>query len=311
MIQKYSFIPVVALLLSGLAWWSAQLEQQKSLGVSKQAQNQQVIRRQDLLETLDRVVAYERYYHSVYGHFTKLLNRIGYTPPDKVSDFYDIRVAEASLERLLVTAVSEENGRAFEIISVDQDYQVHANFEFPLPRADYLKTQAMKHLRALKSLPMIQGVPEPGVFKEYFQYSLNNDSNGQKVVYALGVRAPVLGVRLDLPEAFQASQEIGEEKPPTGEMLSVNSSSLEQEAYLAQKIYLGEMGRYAHTWSELSKIVHFRFEGKDQFGGELLSIEMARNPAKVGSSIQPGESQSISHTSEKALEIEPISPIED
>jgi hypothetical protein len=40
-------------------------------------------------------------------------------------------------------------------------------------------------------------------------------------------------------------------------------ATLEEELYLAQKIFKGETGRYAKTWPELSRIASFAFEGKD------------------------------------------------
>lgn len=297
---------MITLLLGGLTWWSSHIEDSKKVRVSELPQGQELNRRLDLVEALDRVVTYEHYYHSVYGHFTKLLYRIGYSPPHHVSDYYDVRVAEASRDRLLVTAVSEEDGRGLEIISVDQDYQVHANFALPAPRADYLKVKAMKHLRALASLPKFQAVTEQGVFKEYFQYVTQGDSKGQKVVSALGIRAPVLGMRLELSDSDPGRFEASEHLSQFGQMSSLNSSNLGQEAYLAQKIYLGETGRYASSWLELSQMVHFQFEGRDQFGAEPM--ELVRNLAGEHHLAQKEKSHSISHTSEKALEIEAISP---
>jgi len=280
MIQRYSFIPIFFCLLLGLAWWSKQVKLEP--GIQNRASeisntNNSEARRLELLETFDRIVAYEHYYHSVYGHYTKLLNRIGFKISSFLTDYYDIRVIEASADRLLITAFSEDNGRMQDVISIDHDYQVHANFDLPLPRVDFVKTRAMKYMRLLSEAPAGQSIAEAGIFRGYFRYSIVTDSKGNRVAIANGVLPPVFGLRLELKqgqdEVMGNWQSFVQTDVHTGQNEADNVTtddgiSLERETYLAQKIFHGEMGRYAKTWSELSRIAHFKFEGKDQYWNE-------------------------------------------
>jgi len=254
------------------------------MGFSSQAEH-----RIELVEALDRIVAYQHYYHSVYGHYTKLLNRIGFSISRPLTDLYDIRVTEASKDHLSVTAFSEDGGKMLDQVSIDQDFQLHANFPIPTPRAEYLKSQAIKYLRLLKEAPNGQMIAEQGVFKGYFEYSTRTDSSGERSAVAKGILAPVVGFNLEMGQGgLRGTPDLESVKRSlTGQQGTRNTTSLEEEAYLAQKIFHGETGRYAESWSELEEIAHFRFEGKEQSAPIL--------DRKVSSSSQ-----------EKALEIEPI-----
>ena len=286
MVHKYSFIPVFSCLLGGLAWWSVHVQPEiPPNGTVEYATDanikNQVVNRRDLIEALDRLVVYEHYYHSVYGRFAKLINRTGFNLPRHLTEIYDVRIVEAGDDHLLVSAFSEVNGKTLDMVSIDQDYGIHANFELPPPRSEYLKEQAIKHLRQIRGSPGGQLSSEEGIYRDYFKYSVETDSKDEKVAVALGVQAPVQGVRLELdekgllptdtPEAMMLSDLMKDAAeafvtPQTGQQPEVNAGHLQEEAYLAQKIFLGEMGRYAKSWSELSRIAHFRFEGKDLNG---------------------------------------------
>ncbi len=257
MLQRFAFVFVFFGLFCGLAWWSSQLNQLTPLGGPTQ---NFVENRRSLVESLDRIVTYEQYYHSVYGHFTKLLSRIGLALSPQWMDAYDIRVTDASAERLLVTALSEVHGKVIDLVSIDQDFQIHANFELPSPHVDYLKNQAMKHLRAMRAVSSEQIVPEKSVFKGFFQYALHQDSKYHNVFVAIGIRAPVSGVRLEISDESNAPAPILKQ---AGETLGENPRQLEDEAFLAQKIFWGETGHYAKTWSELFQLAHFRWEDLD------------------------------------------------
>lgn len=293
MLRPYSFFLIFGGILLGLGWGSKQVQEIHSantlvegsshlLGVpSGSPQDSQ----RELVEVLDRIVVYQHYYHSVYGRFTKLLNKIGFIIPIRLSELYDIRIEKASADQLLIIAVSEGNGAKPDLISIDQDYQVHSNFTLPLPHPEFLKERAVKHLRLLRNVPKGQTVAEEGVFKGYFNYSIKTDSKSEKVISALGIRSPVLGVRLELDSEPDLPWNPG--YPTFSDSLLVGQHqsgiiSHEGDATLAQKIFYGEMGRYAKTWSELSKISHFRFEE--------VNRKITSNP-----SFAP-------------LEIEPISP---
>jgi hypothetical protein len=104
--------------------------------------------------------------------------------------------------------------------------------------------------------------------------------------------------RLDLGGEEWAALEEGR----TGQKSHGNVMHALEQAYLAQQIFRGEVGRYAKSWGELSQIADFRFEGKDRingsevpFGDGELSIQEIdiskwdRDPAGAGISANPGK----------------------
>jgi hypothetical protein len=329
MLGKYTYFVMICALLGGLAWWSDQVEAPPAplpveIPVHERAVDR--TRRRELIETLDRIVAYERYYRSVYGHFTQLLSRVGVQVPSAVSDHFEIRVAEASGDRLLVTAFSEVNGRIVDRVSIDQSYRLKATFEIPPPRPEYLKVQALKHLRALRDSP--DGAPplaEQGVFSGYFDYAIRRDSESRKTAFAVGIRHPVSGARVELgPREAESTDGVGQLTEVLGQVAEGVRDGLEptrpgekpsnreiastlEEAYLAQRIFYGEMGRYARSWAELSKIAAFRFEGKDQYTSAVVPFGDLPTDLEVESADQerPRAERRITSTSE-GLEIEPV-----
>src|SRR4051794_28343220 len=103
MLQKYSFIPVFSCLLSGLALWSSRVQTTPTVDTSLYSKDKDsfvgvISNRRVLIESLDRIVTYQYYYHSVYGRFTKLVHEIGFSLPRALTDLYDIKVVEASTE---------------------------------------------------------------------------------------------------------------------------------------------------------------------------------------------------------------------
>ena len=296
MFQRYSFFPIFLFLLAGLQWWAHRVESLThvdpppilaipGVGPSKDTGKRVQIetsKRLDLVEALERIVAYEHYYRSVYGHFTKLVNRVGFKVPRTIGSLYDIRVVDATKDRLLVNAFSEVDGKTDDMLSIDQDYEVRANFTVPSPRAEYLRISALKHLRALYGAPKGQMSGEEGVFKDFFRYEVK-DEDDKRVAFAVGVRAPVQGMQLEISsnnsQAENAYLDILSEDPSnnfselapslTGQWSQGNEGTLE-EAYLAQRIFRGETGRYAKNWLELSKITGFKFADKDRWGGDAV-----------------------------------------
>lgn len=282
MLQRYSFFVIFTLLVSGLSWWARSLEgsleasRSRQLSAAQESETRSVseIHRRELLEVLDRIVAYEHYYHSVYGHFTKLLSRIGTTIPKNISSLYEIRVAEATTERLLITALAEIQGKTADVVSVDQSYRVHASFPIPKPRAEFLRFRAQSYLRQLSEAPAGQTPEEQGIFKGFFKYEVRPDSRNQRVAFAVGIRYPVLGLELEsggVGASFENGVErlesqalladLGMDFTPeaTGQQASGAVMTSSEEVYLAQRIFKGEVGRYAKSWSELSRIASFDF----------------------------------------------------
>jgi hypothetical protein len=321
MFRKYSFIPMVFCILLGLTWWSTlvQTEFYQAEGIhSKSKTNIQKLSRREVLETLDRIVAYEQYYHSVYGYFTKIINRTGFSVPAHLSDLYDIRIAEASKDKLLVTATVDDEGKVKDVISIDQDYQVRANFTLPEPSVGYIKERALKHLRLLQTAPQGQGISEVGVFKGFFSYSHRFSSKNEKTYQAVGIKAPVQDVHLELKEQDALGDSWNQETGILSELLgnqnltgqSPHTGQVESEdMYLAQTIFRGEMGRYAKTWEELSKIAHFKFEKRDSVDSVTPENDLENSGTlKAQSTAQPASlSRKISsHPSEDPLVIEEI-----
>ena len=273
-------------------------------------------------------MAYEHYYRSVYGHFTKLVSRLGYPLPAGLSDIYDVRVSEASHDRLVISALSELDGRTKDMISIDQNYEVRASFAVPAPRPEYLKGLAFKQLRALRDSPTEKTVAEQGVYRGFFRFDQKLDSQDRKLGYAVGVKVPVIGVELELGAD---DQEIARSEDPDSSALGVgtaaggtgqkpvgNVMSTLEEAYLAQRIFHAEVGRYAKNWSELSKIASFRFEDKAQFGqegqvpfgdaGSVLEIDAASDGAPEEVYKINRNSARVPSSDTESLEIEAIVP---
>lgn len=320
MIRRYLFIPFALLSIAALGWWGSSIQGGSSTALpgkiggaahSKPTESS-LEARLELLELLDRMVSYEHYYRSVYGQFTKLLSRTGVWLPRLVADVYEVRVAEASSDRLLITAVSEHGGRTADLVSIDQDFRLRASFPVPDPRSEYLRILAIRHLRMLQAAPSPETVEEQGVFRGYFRYSVDRDSKGGRVVRAEGLRGPATGMKLELgrslgpiaDEELMISEADSVEEPHGGlgfpGLTSVHASeshwirdaakllpassrgelasmSTFEEVFLAQKIFLGEMGRYARSWEELQMVADFRFEDRERYSLDEISLgELAR-----------------------------------
>lgn len=319
MLRRYSFLILLTWMLSLLGWWTQSLKGSSeahrrgvaSLQASKtdpeipieetpleaSTGKSSVTHRRELIEALDRLVAYQHYYHSVYGHYTKMLHRIGFEIPSNVAGTYEIRVAEASVDHLLVTAFSEEGGRVSDRVSIDQGYRLQANFPVPPPRPEYLRARTQKHLRLLVEAPLGQVIEEEGVYRGYFEFGAQTDSENRRVVFAIGIRPPVLGLQLEMGSGSSNEVAIedldldGVDSRKTGQKAQGNiASEHSQEAFLAQQIFRGEVGRYAKTLKELSQITNFRFPA--------LRDSMEQDPL-------PGFAPELGPSGEK-LEIEPI-----
>jgi hypothetical protein len=289
MAQRYSFIVVLSFLLGAIGWWSDHIRSlQDSVPAEAEglsAEGDGIHRfgaHRELIELLDRMVSYEHYYRSVYGRFTTDLGRIGVGVPRLFREQYQLRAVEVSHDRLVITASSESNGRLGDLVSIDQDFRLHASFPVPAPRLQYLKSQAFKHLRSLRDAPGGQLHEEQGVYRGYFSYEIRHDMKDRRVAVATGVRAPVVGVELEMGQGMEMADVEAEllsgESPAGGEVAEPDHESVAgddgmttlEEAYLAQRIFHGELGRYARNWSELSRVAHFKFSARGQFGEDAL-----------------------------------------
>jgi len=353
MVRQYTFIPAVFCVLAALAYWSNQ-ERTLDLDLNKVSDNPvslplasssaspsaspstssdqfvpETRHRKELLEALDGLVSYEHYYRSVYGQFTQFIHRIGYPLPLVIRELYEVRVSEATQDRLVITAFSEFRGRTTDLVTVDHNYEVHANFPIPVPGAEFLRGKAQKHLRALREAASINParlIEEQGVFKGFFKFEIRKNEQGNWSAFAVGLKQPVVGMQLEITAseaAMQAPLAVGEvfllggaplfqvgpqrtgQRPvsnvhqiPTGYQGEQSAQMSPDEMTLAQRIFYGEIGRYANSWAELSRIARFRMAGADSDPSwvdvELDHDKGERGLSSTGSKANPG------------LEIEPI-----
>jgi hypothetical protein len=242
---------------------------------------------------------------------------VGYTLPPEIAEVYEVRVEEASAERLVITAVSEVRGRAGDFLSVDQDYKIQANFQLPAPRPEFLKAQAMRHLRVLRELGITPSreLQEKGIFQGFFRYELKRSSQNLPVARAVGTRPPVRGVELEFDGSesdASVSVELAQEAASTGgtgeQSKARDIKETLEEAYLAQQIFRGETGRYARNWEELTRISSFRFSPQElgrpgtsaPFAGRGDVIDLEAEVA--GSAAR----EPATHAPNEALVVEPV-----
>jgi hypothetical protein len=314
MLKRYRFLLFFAVIFLGLSGWARHVLTAvpiQSIQSKQTLSAEETERRRGLIEVLDRLVAYEHYYRAVYGHFTKLLGRVGYTIPKEIAELYEIRVEEATASRLVLTAVSEIHGRAGDFVAIDHQYRVQANFPIPEPRADFLKVQAMRHLRVLRELGQFTSFEEKGIFRDYFKFELLRNSQNLPVARATGQRAPVQGMELEFDgtdsdlDALKLAEDQGvkDAAPRTGEKRDRQVRDTLEEAYLAQQIFRGETGRYARSWNELSQIASFGFQARE-------SLSDAQSPVPFGesSSVIDFESLSVSSSTREPAASAPEPP---
>jgi hypothetical protein len=331
MLRGISFLLFTVAMIAALAHWQVRLESASASLTPHGARPPGALTgprpdaspetRRQLIEVLDRLVSYQQYYREVYGHYTRLLGRIGYAIPDPVSRVFEVRVLEASTDRLLITAFSEEDGKTADVLTIDQDFRLQANFELPAPSPEFLRAQAYRLLRAYRDSDRSAPPAENGIYRGYFRFALRSDSQDRRTALATGTRAPVEGVQLELgpgaeipadaePESPLLAAEEGT-APRTGEASSRSSMSTLEEAFLAQKIFRGEIGRYARSWAELSRIAHFRFAGKEDYGSDRVPFgDSAEVPEIDAAALEPAGSArqpaAVMKPTVGDLEIEPI-----
>lgn len=303
--QKCFFIIFIILSIAAIGWWgkcvpgaSSSEEFSRSQvthteqGLDIELSNESL--RRELLEVLDRLVTYERYYRSIYGRFTKMVSRVGLTIPLRLTQAYQIQVIEATTDQLLISAFTESGNEKLEQVSIDQNYEVRANFKIPMPRADYLRVQAIKHLRQLRDLNIGQKIEERGIFKGYFRFEVRKDSENRRVAFAVGVRPPVVGMQLEQgpmqgndhvqvmdPQLDSSDFAEMENLLAIGQGTGVDVMSPDEVERLAQQIFYGEMGRYARTLTELSRIANFHFAQNKKDQETDRHISSVRNPLEI------------------------------
>jgi hypothetical protein len=282
MLQKYSFFCVFALLLTGLHWWSLHVNVSTEIGVqietssAGQEEISQTDLRRELIESLDRLVILENYYHSIYGHYTQVLNHAGFSLSSRLARHYEIRVVAAAKNQFQASAFAEEHGKLTDRVWVDQLFRVTANFPIPAPSAEYLKFRAAQHLKTLRDLEPPRLIPEHGIYTGYFRYEIRRDSGDRPVAVAIGVLSPVVGIQL---ESEPQKTILGESREAKDSVALLNLS--------------GEVGNYAKEWSRLAEVADQQYRESEPLAGAGMSPEVDRHVAGLPDEFEPSSDRLI------------------
>ncbi len=237
MLRRYFFILVFLPLMGVMAWVSSRVGVSAIPGrgefsalPASVSYPPQVRARQQALELMDQLVFEQHYFRSVEGRFTSDLSRLRLAFPLKVAAGLDVRVEEATRDRLYLTAKllqreSESGGQ--DLVSIDETFQLKTSFPLPPPRPGYLREHALRHLKTIYESPKGQIPTERGIYQGFFRYEV---SAADHTGYSLGVRAPVLGVRFDLSPGWAHGTG---EKSEEGEWAIESTDGPENETVLS------------------------------------------------------------------------------
>ena len=162
----FHLITVCSLVFS-LLWILPQLGSKSAVQIGQEVRDQ-LERRQLLLEALDKMVRYQKYYNEVHGRYTRDLSRL--TLPaeftsgrqEDLQRAYEISVLEVRPNRfqLLATGLGSSDR-----ITIDESHRINSNFVLPAPARAYLIEEADRLLR-LKA----QGLPpNEGIVARYWK----------------------------------------------------------------------------------------------------------------------------------------------
>jgi hypothetical protein len=273
----FHLITVICLVVS--LCWLLPNPQGKSLSELNAQMEKQIQVRRSLLESLDRMVRYQKYYSEIHGKFTRDLQRL--PVPDRqtasqevdINKYYEISVLDARPNRFLLLATGIETG---DRVTIDEGHRVSANFVLPVPTKSYLEEEADRLLR-------LRGQSQPaldGIYAKFWKF----EKEGTGFV-AIGARYPILGVRKELEPAKELSslfatirekvesrmmgkplgsegRNLASKEPPLKFPVELsNKEVLEwlEAARLAQHIHFREKGKYARKWEELDTVSDFQF----------------------------------------------------
>jgi hypothetical protein len=275
----------------------------------------QDIVKQELIEMLDRLVFHERQFFSIYGYYTKVISKLGVHIPPSISEHFQVVIAEAGSDRLLVVAFSENKGTLEDFVSVDQDYQITHNFIIPSARADYLRMFAARTMRERMSDSTVGAPPRPhGFFESYFRFEVT----GSDQLRAVGVRYPIQGQIFESSESRSLESFMG--VISLHSWLPLQNNDLEQRVAqdaFALRIFELEMGRQPESIDELEQVVGLDLGESDlalrlQQSSLMSSESLSRRPSSM-IEIEPlisGDRQEgvtkINKMKRKSLELEPL-----
>jgi hypothetical protein len=237
--------------------------------------------RQLLLEAMDKLARYQRYYMEVNGRYTRDITRLDLPAQlssgslEQLLREYEVSVLEIHPNRFLMLATGLRNS---DRVTIDESHRINANFVLPPPSRAYLVEEADRLLR-LKS----EGI-EPGDGWLSRFWKLAPEEGTQWV--AIGQRSPVLGEKRSLASGRGIASIFGAvsarlkshlgpqteelpdpvpvvEAPAPGAPREILDAKDVQEwlhaAQLAQLANFRELGRYARRWEELDRVSGYRF----------------------------------------------------
>lgn len=267
--------------------------------------------RQDLIETMDRIVRYQKYFKERNGRYTRDLGRLGL--PDRLASgssifdvfrHYEVSILEAQSHRFVLLA---QGMGSTDRVTIDEKSRLRANFTLPPLGKSYLLEEAER----IVNLRASGEDPDPGLVSEYFNFK--QEESGEWV--ALGNREPVMGEKISPLWDSAASplfssvrghlenrlnEKIGEgaargissvprknaEKngPIAGgeEINSQEAISFLEKVQAAQWIHKKERGRFASRWEELLGVSNLNFERiRAAKNVRLLPIEVGSKSFRI------------------------------
>ncbi len=285
MSRRYFFFVIFALLTSSLSWWEGALK-----GLRNGSGDGLAVQRREIVEFLDRVVAWENSYRSVSGKFSASWEESGVILPRTLREAYQLDVLAASATEFKLAAIARNpRPEPGDRIEVDQAYRVNATFAIPAPRPEYLRSAMSRHLAVVRAAAP-GPLPEPvGIYRDYFRVDARSvPGSARKAALAIGVRPPVLGLQVELAgeTGQRAALDAGDQG---GALVSGPRRGAAPEALL------GDLARIAEVrWAE------------DLSRGGVPESRGNRSPAQLPTE-KPGSSPSEAEPVSDSLIVEPIS----
>lgn len=282
----FHLLSVAALVLS-LLWTLPRFAEKSILQVSEELK-QREMRRQLLVEVLDKTVRYQKYYGDTHGRFTRDLSRLllpaRYVSGtrEEIQQSYEISVLESYPNRFLILATGIDNS---DRLTIDESYRLSANFVLPPPTRVYLLEEADRILRL-----RAQGLePEIGLYSRYWQIAKAGDDR-PGLFTAVGIKSPILGEKREWQVAGESnsifaavSEQVKQRMTQATDRglasLARNEGLLPNSPYkenlgvqevkewleagrFAQQVYRREKGEFARRWEDLDAVSDFHFSDR-------------------------------------------------
>lgn len=265
----------------------------------------------DWVEWLDRLATLQFRYRALHGSFAGTLAQLSQSAQvsagnPKLRESVDVRI-ESNGSRAFRILSRAANGDA---ASVDQRFELRANFSVPSPSAEYLQQIALRQLRLISGSGLARG-GEHSVFRGYFRYGLRV---AEGAAFASGLKAPVVGMYLEqrLADRSAALAKAGVRAPIVPEVSGLISNSKFHSGLTGQNEEAGhavltaqafqpiqkDLETVARSWSDLADIASFPGNG----GESLVDVELQQSPAAAKEEAKAESARAPA----SELEIEPI-----